>query len=245
VTIEAVFYTQIASIIAFLVTLFVLYHMLVGTKDATIETLRSQVSLLEAKVKASTETAPDVLLQRYEKRATLFQQELEAAEKEKAPLIEEIEELKRKIATPESEVQQQAMVNKLIEVSQHVALLNADRQQLALRLREVEAPYRQFLDHANGELSPGRRYIVGEIVTYFGINQVLASNPEKLIATFAQFAAEVRTYGMHPNIPINGGAFSGLRSVGLINDKDELTLLGVSVFKSIARELESNPSLFQ
>jgi hypothetical protein len=82
VSIEAVFYTQIGSIIAFLATLFVLYRLLITSQDATIETLKQQISFLETKVKALTEAAPDVLLQRHEKRAFLFEKELEAAEKE-------------------------------------------------------------------------------------------------------------------------------------------------------------------
>ncbi|MBX9268064.1 hypothetical protein [Chromobacterium violaceum] len=241
-TIETVFYTQIGSILAFLLTLFVLYRLLVSSKDATIETLRQQVSFLETKVKASAEAAPDILVQRFEKRTALLERELEAAEQEKEPLTAEIDELKRKIAAPESQAQQQALVNQLVAVSQHVALLNAERQQLSLRLSEAEEPYRQFLQFANGELSPGRRQIVGEIVTYFGIDQVIGSSPEQLMKFFAELAAVTRTIGMHPKIPINGGALTGLRSVGIINDRDELTLLGVSIFKSIARELKSNHS---
>lgn len=241
-TIETVFYTQIASIAGFILSLFALYRVLVSAKDATIETLKQQISFLEAQSKASAEAAPDVLLQRFERRNALYEKELEEATKEKEPLMAEIDELKRKIAAPESLAQQQSLVNQLIAVSQHVALLNAERQQLSLRLIEAEEPYRQFLDIANGELSPGRRHLVGEIVRYFGIDRVIASKPDELITTFAQLAEETRAAGRHPKIPISGGAMTGLRSVGVINDRDELTLLGVSIFKSIARELKSDPS---
>jgi chaperonin cofactor prefoldin len=240
VTVEAVFYTQIGSILAFVVSLFILYRLLVSSKDATIEILKQQVGFLEAKIKALAEQGPDVLLQRVEKRASLLEKELEAAEKEKEPLTAEIEELKKKIAAPESQAQLQALVNQLVAVSQHVALLNAERQQLVQHLRELEVPYQQFLHYANAELSPGRRQIVGEIVSYIGIDRVIAFKPEEIMRAFAQLAAETRVTGMHPNIPINGGALTGLRSVGLINDRDELTLVGVSMFKSIAKELKSN-----
>lgn len=96
-SLEALFYAQIGSIIAFIGTLFVLYRLLVGSKDATIETLKQQINFLEARVKALSESAPDVLLQRHEKRAVLLESELQAAEKEKQPLLTEIEELKRKL----------------------------------------------------------------------------------------------------------------------------------------------------
>jgi len=48
---------------------------------------------------------------------------------------------------------------------------------------------------------------------------------------------------MHPNARINGGAMTGLRGIGLINDKDELTLIGISEFKRVAKELKSNNEL--
>lgn len=239
-TIESLFYTQIGSILAFLVSLFVLYRLLVSSKDATIETLRQQVSLLESRIGVLAEQAPDILLQRMEKRAALLTEELKAAEKEKAPLAAEIEELKKRIVSPESQAQQQALMNQLVAVSQHVALLNAERQQLVHRLREAEEPYRQFFHYANAELSPGRRQIVGVIVSHLGADWVSAARAEEIVNAFARVAAETRAAGMHPQVPINGGALTGLRSVGLINDRDELTLVGVSMFKAIARELKSN-----
>lgn len=252
-TIEMVFYTQIGSILAFILSLFALYRLLVSSKDATIETLRQQVSskdatietlrqqvsFLESKIKASEGVTPDILTERFEKRAARLERELEEAEKEKKPLIVEIEELKKKIAKPESSDQQQDLVNQLVAVSQHVALLNAERQQLSNLLSEAEKPYWKFLGYANGELSPGRRRVVSDIVSYFGADKVIQCRPEQLMTLFARLAAETRAAGIHPDVNINGGAFAALRSVGIINDRDELTLLGVSIFKSIARELNS------
>ncbi|UDM17911.1 hypothetical protein [Vogesella sp. XCS3] len=239
-TIQMVFYTQIGSILAFILSLFALYRLLVSSKDATIETLRQQLSFLESKIKASADDAPDVLMNRIEKRTALLEKELQEAEKEKEPLIAEIDELKKKLANPESSDQQQDLVNQLVAVSQHVALLDAERQQLSRLLSKAEEPYWKFLSNANGELSPGRRAIVGDIVSYLGADKVIRSDPKELMTLFAQLAAETRAAGMHPNVNINGGAFTGLRSVGIINDRDDLTLLGVSIFKSIAREL--NPA---
>lgn len=239
-TVESLFYAQLGSILAFVVSLFVLYRVLVSSKDATIETLRQQISLLEGRNQALADQSPDVLLQRLEKRTSLLTEELKAAEKEKAPLVAEIEELKKKIVSPESQAQQQALVNQLVAVSQHVAVVNAEHQQLVRRLREAETPYRQFLHYANAELSPGRRQIVGDIVSHLGADWVLAAKVEDVVNAFAKVAAETRTSGMHPQVSINAGALTGLRSVGLINDRDELTLVGVSMFKAIAKELRSN-----
>ena len=145
-SLEAVFYTQIGSIVAFLVGLFVLYRLLVSSKDATIETLKQQISFLEAKDKASAETAPDLLLQRHEKRASLLEKELEAAEKEKEPLITEIEDLKRKLAAPASEAQGQALVNQL--VAGRLTLENQLRQ--ALDKGEFVLHYQPKMNLASG-----------------------------------------------------------------------------------------------
>lgn len=244
IDIEAVFYTQLGSIFAFIVSLFVLYRLVVSSKDATIEMLKQQVGFQEARVKAYAETAPDILLQRIEKRAATLEKELETAEGEKEPLIKEIEELQKKIAAPESQAQLQALVKKLVAASLHVALLDAEREQLASRFREAEDHYRQFLSYGNGELSPGRREIVGKIVSHFGLDYVISSSFEDLINRFTELVVQTHAFGMHPEIPtINGGAFTGLRSAGLIGGRDVLTLLGVSVFKAIATELKSNPPL--
>jgi hypothetical protein len=238
---ETLLYTQIGSVLTYLLLLFVLYRLLVSSKEATIETLRQQIQFLEAKEKALSDVSPDILLQRFERRVSLLEKELEAAEKEKEPLNAELEDLKRKLAKPESDEQRKALEDQLIAVSQHVALLNMERQQLGQRIQEIETPYLRFLHHANGEVSPGRRQIVSQIVCYLGVDRVIASRPDELLRAFSDFVLMMPADGFHPALPINSGAMTGLRSIGLINDRNELTLVGVSVFKTIAKELKSNP----
>jgi len=245
VTNQTIFYTQLGSIIVFIVSLFVLYRILVSTKDATIETLKTQVSLLETKIKDLSETSPDILLQRNVNRVELLTRDLGSAEEEKALLAEQINELKKQLteSNTKSEVERQKLVSKLVLVSQNAGLLDAKHQQLTQKLREVEEPYLKFLHYANAEVSPRRSQIVSEIVRHLGIEYIIASKPQDLVKTFSTLSNEIKKYGMHPNARINGGAMTGLRGIGLINDKDELTLIGISEFKRVAKELKSNNEL--
>lgn len=243
--IETIFYTQVASIIVFILSLFVLYRILVQSKDATIETLKSQICYLETKVKDLVETSPDILLQRMERRTTLLTDELELAEKEKEPLKNQVEQLKQQLikSGAKTEAEKQALVTQLISTIQHASALEAKYKSLESQIREIEEPYLQFLHYANAEVSPGRKYIVGEICSYLGVDYVIESTPAVLVKSFDAIYSDVERNGMHPKISINGGAMTGLRSVGIISDKNQLTLVGVSVFKTIARELKYNNSM--
>ena len=243
-SIETVFYTQLVSIIAFIGALFVLYRVLVQSKDATIETLKSQISFLETKVKDLAETSPDVLLQRLEKRTTLLTDELEHAEKEKEPLKSEIEQLQNQLVQSgaQTQAEKQALVSQLIAVTQHASALEAQHRNVENKIREIQDPYLQFLHYANAEVSPGRKQIVGDICGYLGVDYVIESTPEVLVKSFDAIYSDTERNGTHPQIPINGGAMTGLRGVGIISDRNQLTLVGVSVFKTIARELKSNNS---
>lgn len=51
---ELIFYTQIASIITFIASIFFLYRLLVSQKDATIESLRERLALHKEKSVASS-----------------------------------------------------------------------------------------------------------------------------------------------------------------------------------------------
>jgi hypothetical protein len=246
-SIETIFYTQIASILAFIVALFVLYRILVQSKDATIEMQKSQISFLDTKIKDLSETSPDILLQRFEKRTTLLTDELEKAEQEKAPLKAEIDQLQNELTQTGTKTheEKQNLVSQLVSVSQHAAALEERHQQLEGKIRDIQVPYMQFLHYANAEVSPGRKHIVGEISQNLGLDFVIGSVPDALIKAFSTIYEETEKHGMHPEIPINGGAMTGLRSVGIISNDNILTLVGVSVFKTIARELKSNKAIKQ
>ena len=70
---ELIFYTQLASILTFVGSVFALYKLLVSQKDATIEALRERIATQQDRM---TFESPDVLNERLSKRITLLSDEL-------------------------------------------------------------------------------------------------------------------------------------------------------------------------
>lgn len=92
------------------------------------------------------------------------------------------------------------------------------------------------------EVSPGRQHIIKEITEYLGYEFVTTAPDYSLVLAFDIVYLDTEKHKMHPSIPINGGAMTGLRSVGLISHENKLTPFGVTVFKTIALEQKSNNS---
>jgi predicted restriction endonuclease len=74
---ETLFYTQVASIITFVVSLFILYRVLVHQKDATIQLLKEQVNFLKNQVSSLKCEQPDILVKTYTERVEALEKELE------------------------------------------------------------------------------------------------------------------------------------------------------------------------
>ena len=96
-SIETIFYTQVASILGFVLTLFVLYQLLVKQKDSVIELLKERIAYLEARAKDSEKQSPDVLVESLSRR-------VEIAKYEISKLREEGEDHKGQIAEKENEL---------------------------------------------------------------------------------------------------------------------------------------------
>jgi DNA repair exonuclease SbcCD ATPase subunit len=77
---ELIFYTQIASLLAFITSLFVLYKLLISQKDATIETLRERLTLEKDR---STIESADKLAEALNKRVNMLGDELERLKADK------------------------------------------------------------------------------------------------------------------------------------------------------------------
>ena len=82
-TIETLFYTQIASVLAFIVALFVLYRVLVSQKDATIELLKEKNDYLSRKLTDATANTPDALANSLNNRVNTLEEELVRLSKDK------------------------------------------------------------------------------------------------------------------------------------------------------------------
>lgn len=96
------------------------------------------------------------------------------------------------------------------------------------------------LQSGTGEISEGRINIISEIVDgILGIDFVINAPPQELIDSFSKISEGVRKNGFYKDTTLNGGGLTGLRSVGIINESDQLTTFGVSVFKRVAEHLKS------
>lgn len=95
--IETIFYTQIASILGLIFTVFALYRLLVSQKDSVIELLRQRISNLENKITDLETQSPDVLVESLASR-------VEIAKIEISRLREDGEDYKGQIAEKEGKL---------------------------------------------------------------------------------------------------------------------------------------------
>lgn len=89
-TIETVFWTQIASTLGFLVALFVLYRLLVEQKEATIQTQKENIAYLKDQLAEAKSQSPDTLAQKLANRVKLFEDEVKRLENDKSSTEEQI-----------------------------------------------------------------------------------------------------------------------------------------------------------
>lgn len=82
-TVETIFYTQLASVLAFIGALFILYRILVSQKDSTIELLKEQITDLKFKLSEERNVSPDVLADKLSKRVTMLEAELNRLSEDK------------------------------------------------------------------------------------------------------------------------------------------------------------------
>ncbi|WP_321368313.1 hypothetical protein [uncultured Desulfuromusa sp.] len=123
--IETIFYTQIGSIVGFIIALFVLYRVLVSAKDAKIELLKEKILGLREALESQKETSPDILADRYSKRVKL--------------LTEELERLAEDQSTNEAEIKTKE--NQLIEERQKLTELEAQMERAQELMSEYFCPY--------------------------------------------------------------------------------------------------------
>lgn len=87
---ETIFWTQIASITGFVVTLFALYRLLVNQKDATIQLQKENIAYLKDQLADAKLQSPDVLAQSLAGRVKLFEEELKRLSLDKTATEEQV-----------------------------------------------------------------------------------------------------------------------------------------------------------
>ena len=80
---DVIFWTQIASFVAFVFSIFGLYRLLVDQKDATIQLLKETVSTLKDQLTEARNATPDVLAQLLSGRVKMLEGELERLAQDK------------------------------------------------------------------------------------------------------------------------------------------------------------------
>lgn len=95
---DTIFYTQIASAVAFLLTLFGIYRLLVGQKDSVIELLRERIADKDAEIHKLQSQTPDALVETLSSR-------VEGTLKEITRLREDGDRYKDEIAAREQELE--------------------------------------------------------------------------------------------------------------------------------------------
>ncbi|MEB0091781.1 hypothetical protein QN391_00565 [Pseudomonas sp. CCI1.2] len=73
---EVIFYTQVASIVAFIIALFTIYHRLVEQKDGVIQLLKERITEKDEKIADLKAQTPDALAAALNDRIKLTQDEI-------------------------------------------------------------------------------------------------------------------------------------------------------------------------
>ncbi len=103
---EVLFFTQIASIVAFIAALFVLYRLLVSQKDATIGLLKEKNEFLSVRLAEAKECSPDVLVENLSKRVKITSEEIERLNNDRDANQQLIEEKESELHILQSQLTQ-------------------------------------------------------------------------------------------------------------------------------------------
>lgn len=101
---NTIFFTQIASIIVFILTLFGLYRILVSQKDGVIELLREQLKQQENKISDLRAQSPDVLAKTLSARIEIAVKEIERLKQDGDKHVEEIQEKEAELHKSQSQL---------------------------------------------------------------------------------------------------------------------------------------------
>lgn len=102
---NVIFYFQMASLLTYIITLFVLYKLLVSSKDATIETLRERIEQLREKLELEKNTSPDILAEKLSARIRIYEEEIRKLSKDQQANQEAIKTKQAELADARKELE--------------------------------------------------------------------------------------------------------------------------------------------
>jgi hypothetical protein len=115
---EILFYTQLGSIVAYMITVFFLYRLLVGQKEATIELLKEKNNYLETQLKDLKEKSPGILEEVLSKRINIFENELKKLSKDEVHNKEIIQEKEKELKIERGKLEKlQDKIEEIKEIS--------------------------------------------------------------------------------------------------------------------------------
>ena len=139
---NAIFYTQIGSILTFVILVFVLYRLLVNQKDATIELLKEKAGFLESQLTQAKENSPDVLVENLSKRVTLMAEEISRLSKEKESGEQKLKRIEKanQINHEVDDIHQSVLAtsSKLDELARGVAAIKAEVNAIVFDENDLE-----------------------------------------------------------------------------------------------------------
>lgn len=102
---ETLFYTQLGSIVAYIIIVFFLYRLLVGQKEATIELLKEKNNYLETRLEDLKEKSPGILEERLSKRVNMLENELGKLSEDEMHNKEKIKEKEKELQIEEEKLE--------------------------------------------------------------------------------------------------------------------------------------------
>ena len=100
-----IFCIQMASLLIYIGTLFILYKLLVSSKDATIETLKERIEQLKENLELEKNMSPDVLAEKLSARIKTFEEEMSRLSKDQQANQEVIKTKQAELAGARNELE--------------------------------------------------------------------------------------------------------------------------------------------
>ncbi len=101
----SIFYIQMASLLTYIITLFILYKLLVSSKDATIETLKERIKQLKEQLELEKQSSPDILAEKLSGRIKIYEDELKKMSKDQQANQEAIKSKQGELANTRKELE--------------------------------------------------------------------------------------------------------------------------------------------
>lgn len=142
---EIIFLVQLASVIGFIITAFVLYRIYVKQQNATIQLLREKCDFLSLQIKKDEEKKPDKLVESMSKRIAALNEELGRLSSDQKNSEKKISEIGGDFAEAKQEaIQQKKLLSELQKMTSRDALTGLFNKKYLYR--EAEAIFNYSVD---------------------------------------------------------------------------------------------------